>query len=187
VLPLVPDLSHDVVMTPTGPRISTRTTRLGHVDVESSAAIAGFRLPIAATAIHLDRAWAGWRSADAPEEKLVGALHAGAVAWSEDELVTHYLQRLGTSGADIAITAIASDVFVSERTLRRRLLKVLGVGPVYVRRVVRLHRLAQLRSRSSVVDAVTTAGYADQAHASRDIRSLLGFGLRRFAEFDLSD
>jgi AraC-like DNA-binding protein len=70
---------------------------------------------------------------------------------------------------------------LSERQLQRRLIATVGYGPKTLQRILRLQRLLAL-SRTTLIkpgqpDLATlalSAGYADQAHMSRDVRTLAG-------------
>lgn len=72
---------------------------------------------------------------------------------------------------------IADDVGLSERQLFRRCIAEIGYGPKHLVRVLRLQSLIgaarQLPDAGLAVLAVS-AGYADQAHMSRECRALTG-------------
>jgi AraC-like DNA-binding protein len=66
---------------------------------------------------------------------------------------------------------------VSERRLHRRFTAAVGYGPKTLQRVLRLQRLLALAGRSpgaSLAALAAEAGYADQAHMSRELRRLTG-------------
>lgn len=182
---LVPDLSQDVLMTSRGPMLTNRTINTTNVVLAEGTAIAGARLPIAATSVRLDRSWSGWRSHCRPEEILAEALTTGAIAWTRDRLVSDYVEA--AAAADLEVSDAARAAFVSERTLRRRLVDAIGVGPTTVRRVLRLHRLAQRLQGHSISKSASLAGYADQSHAARDVRKLTGMSVGRLARYRLAD
>ena len=73
---------------------------------------------------------------------------------------------------------MGSEMCIRDR-LHRRSLAAFGYGPKMLDRVLRLQRALGL-ARSGVPFATTaaTAGYADQAHLSREVRSLAGVPLR---------
>jgi AraC-like DNA-binding protein len=76
-------------------------------------------------------------------------------------------------GASAAQTADA--LGWTERTLHRRCLAAFGYGPARLRRVLRFRRaLALLRRGVPPADTAVHAGYADQAHLSREARALAG-------------
>lgn len=64
---------------------------------------------------------------------------------------------------------------LSERQLSRRFRSRVGVGPKTFARVMRLQRAAGALARGrSAIDAAMHAGYADQAHFTRDATDLAG-------------
>ena len=64
---------------------------------------------------------------------------------------------------------------VSERQLRRRFADAVGYGPKTLARVLRFQRfLALARSGDELARLALTAGYADQAHLTRETRRLAG-------------
>lgn len=181
---LLPDLSRDVVLATHSPVVTSRTNALTRIQLDEHRPVAGVRLPIAATHVRVDRTWTGWRSRCAPEERLADALAAGAISWASDPLVSAGLEGMHDASP---IARIASGLFVSERTLRRRFRAALGVGPVYARRVLRLHRLAHHLQRTGTAAAVSAAGFADHSHAARDVHSLTGLRLGEFSRSRVSE
>jgi hypothetical protein len=64
---------------------------------------------------------------------------------------------------------------VAERRLRRRFVQAVGYGPATYLRVSRFQRAVSLAPRTPGLAALAAAaGYADQAHLSRECRSLTG-------------
>lgn len=90
-----------------------------------------------------------------------------------DARVRRAVRRL-SSGAGVA--AVAGEIDVTERHLRRLLLTHTGIGPKAVGRVGRFQRfLREAETRpSSLGTLAAEAGYADQAHLSREVRELTG-------------
>jgi AraC-like DNA-binding protein len=84
-----------------------------------------------------------------------------------------------------SIAEVAERVFVSERQLRRRFIEEVGYGPKTLQRILRFQRaVAELRSaRAGLAGAAATAGYADQAHLSRESRRLAGLSPRELARW----
>jgi AraC-like DNA-binding protein len=120
-------------------------------------------------------------------DRLAGADRPGRV------LESIAIERLTNVGArDPVPAAIAGDLRaghsvaetarqagLSERQLHRRCLAAFGYGPKTLARVLRLDRaLTLLRSGMPLVDVGVNAGYADQAHLSRDVRALTGVSPR---------
>ncbi len=65
----------------------------------------------------------------------------------------------------------------SPRQLHRRFVAAVGYGPKTFQRVLRLQRVLALVARSrreSLAALAAEAGYADQAHMSRELRALTG-------------
>ncbi|MFE0425712.1 DUF6597 domain-containing transcriptional factor [Streptomyces sp. NPDC058953] len=82
-------------------------------------------------------------------------------------------------GATIAATADA--VALGPRRLHRRSLEIFGYGPKTLARVLRLQRALALIGRGiPYASAAARAGYADQAHLSREMRLLSGLTLRAY-------
>lgn len=86
----------------------------------------------------------------------------GADASSSHEVTRHACQALG----------------VSERTLRRRSLEAFGYGPKTLHRILRFQRFLGMARRAAPGNGLAAlamdAGYADQAHLSREARELAG-------------
>jgi AraC-like DNA-binding protein len=75
------------------------------------------------------------------------------------------------------LDALARAVNSSPRTLRRRCHQDLGYGPKTLERVVRFQRFVRLATTardSDLAGLAHEAGYADQAHLSRETRRLCG-------------
>ncbi|QNP69479.1 AraC family transcriptional regulator [Streptomyces roseirectus] len=73
------------------------------------------------------------------------------------------------------IATAADELGLSSRQLHRRSLHAFGYGPKTLSRVLRLQRaLRLLRSGVSQAETAVRAGYADQAHLSREVRELTG-------------
>ncbi|HSY84955.1 MAG TPA: helix-turn-helix domain-containing protein [Verrucomicrobiae bacterium] len=72
---------------------------------------------------------------------------------------------------------LAEELALSERTLRRRFGEAFGYGPKSLERILRFQRfLALLRGAGprSLAELAAAAGYADQAHLTRESRRLAG-------------
>jgi AraC-like DNA-binding protein len=138
--------------------------------------------------LELDQLWG--RSADAlgarlaeavsPDEAAsmleheVGARCAGA----PDSLVVEAVKRLQPwRHADVS--QATSELFISPRHFRRRFAVALGYGPKSLQRILRFQGFLALshaydRGRSTIADLAATAGYADQAHLTRECSRLTG-------------
>jgi methylphosphotriester-DNA--protein-cysteine methyltransferase len=71
---------------------------------------------------------------------------------------------------------MARDLGVSERQLRRRFHAAVGYGPKTLARILRFRRFVDAidRGRSDLAALAFDAGYADQAHLTRETRRLAG-------------
>jgi AraC-like DNA-binding protein len=86
---------------------------------------------------------------------------------------------VGWLRAGSTVGAAAARAGLSERQLHRRCLPLFGYGPKTLGRVLRFDRaLALARAGESFAEVAVDAGYADQAHLSREVRSLAGVPLR---------
>ena len=101
------------------------------------------------------------------------SLSLGAIR-APDPAVREAVRLLGRTPSTVA--DVADRTFVSERQLQRRFAELIGYGPKTLQRVLRFQRfLQQLRSPSvNLAGAAALAGYADQAHLSREARRLSG-------------
>lgn len=117
--------------------------------------------------------------ADRPLLAVTDALAAGEPAtetapWSLP-VVRHITARLADGAA---VTAVAAEVGWSARTLQRQCAAVYGYGPAMLRRVLRFRRATRLLGDGrSVADVAAFAGYADQPHLHREVRTLAGVGI----------
>ena len=105
---------------------------------------------------------------------LLAALAARAPqAPRPDPLVRAAVERLDAERPDVP--ALAYDLGVSERQLRRRFERAVGYGPKRLARVLRLARaLDGARGGTALARVAAEAGYADQAHFANDCRDLAG-------------
>ncbi|GAA4626177.1 helix-turn-helix transcriptional regulator [Cellulomonas oligotrophica] len=103
-------------------------------------------------------------------ERLAAVLLRGAGGAPPDVLA---LTRMAAAGA--SASAMAERLGVTSRTLHRRSLTAYGYGPRTLTRVLRLQRvLPLLDAGAPLADVAHRAGYADQPHLSREVRSLTG-------------
>jgi AraC-like DNA-binding protein len=77
------------------------------------------------------------------------------------------------------VEQLARVLEVGERRLRRRFAATVGYGPKTFQRVLRLQRVLALASRGTrpggtLAGLAAEAGYADQAHMSRELQALTG-------------
>jgi AraC-like DNA-binding protein len=109
-----------------------------------------------------------------PVAALLAALCARAPRLaSPDPLVRAAVTRLQDPRA--RVEALAGELAVSARHLRRRFDASVGYGPKRLARVLRLERaLGVARAGEELALAAAAAGYADQAHFGHECRALAG-------------
>jgi AraC-like DNA-binding protein len=116
------------------------------------------------------------REARVPVAALAEAV-AAADPPAPDPLVRAAADLLDRPGATVAAAAAA--VALSERQLERRFATAVGLGPKTLGRVLRLQRFLAAARRSgpaavALARLAAEAGYADQAHLTREARRLTG-------------
>ncbi len=120
--------------------------------------------------------------ADELEAFLVGRLAAVGLA---DPRIAFLRRTAGDNcvPAGLRLDKLAAHVGLSERTLRRRCLDVFGYGFKTLDRVLRFQRFFQLVARPEgydLADLADRAGYADQAHMTREVRRMSGITAGEF-------
>lgn len=81
------------------------------------------------------------------------------------------------------VAGIAAAVGLGERQLHRRSLAAFGYGAKTLGRVLRLNRALDLaRTGVPFAEVAAIAGYADQAHLAREVRTLTGVPLGRLLQ-----
>jgi len=79
------------------------------------------------------------------------------------------------AAAGESVRSLAADLGYSERHLRRLCLDAFGYGPKTLQRILRFQRAVRLIAAGRPLGEVAaTCGFADQAHLTREVRSLLG-------------
>jgi AraC-like DNA-binding protein len=148
--------------------------------------------------IEVDRLWA--RGVATLTERLAEAGSAASVArLLEDEvirrqaaaivpdpLVAATVGRLQPWIPD-SVSARTADLFISPRQLRRRFVAALGYGPKTLQRILRFQGFLALTQgqhdgRLGLARFAQRAGYADQAHLTRECAELTGLTPRAFLE-----
>ncbi|WP_320066240.1 helix-turn-helix transcriptional regulator [Micromonospora sp. RTGN7] len=93
-------------------------------------------------------------------------------AGGPDPLGAYLAGRLAAGGP---VGAVAAEVGLGARALHRRCLRLFGYGPKTLARILRMRRaLALARAGTPLAEVSAAAGYADQAHLTRDVRDLAG-------------
>jgi AraC-like DNA-binding protein len=100
---------------------------------------------------------------------LVAAVRA-RVASPVDPLTRAAALAMARPGARVD----ALDLGLSERQLRRRFLDAVGYGPKTLARILRFQRFLALAGSGELAEVAYAAGYADQAHLTRECRRLAG-------------
>lgn len=95
-----------------------------------------------------------------------------------DPVATEATRRLGPGGAS-EVKALARELDMSARQLRRRVEAATGLGPKSLHRVLRFQRFLALassvdRPTSQLARLAAEAGYADQSHLTREALRLEG-------------
>jgi len=151
-----------------------------------------------------------WRSdADRLFDTVTGNCSAQEIAVA---IETFLLSRLGKVGhadrqiaflrraagnncrpAGVRLDRLAAHIGMSERTLRRRCLCAFGYGFKTLNRVLRFQRFLGLGAQAfegSLAEVAARAGYADQAHMTREVRRMSGASpgdFLRTCQDDLAD
>jgi AraC-like DNA-binding protein len=77
----------------------------------------------------------------------------------------------------VAISAIADRLDWNVRTMHRRFLAACGYGPKHFQKIMRIQavlRAAQAIPSAGLAELAIAAGFADQAHMTRDFRAITG-------------
>jgi len=99
---------------------------------------------------------------------------SGAAAAVVAPDVARAWQLLERSGGRLRVEALAAELRCSRRHLARRFAAEVGLGPKAVGRILRFERAQELWTRAPMAEVAARAGYADQAHLSREVRALTG-------------
>jgi AraC-like DNA-binding protein len=86
--------------------------------------------------------------------------------------------RLLMTDPNLDISTLADRFEWNVRTARRDFHGACGYGPKHFQRIMRIHRAIRASHeplRANLVDVAFAAGYADQAHMTRDFRDITGF------------
>ncbi len=83
----------------------------------------------------------------------------------------------GLSGPVVTISAVADSLDWNVRTMHRRFLAACGYGPKHFQKIMRIQavlRAAQAIPSAGLAELAISAGFADQAHMTRDFRAITG-------------
>lgn len=127
----------------------------------------------------LDQRAAAFEAALAPWLRIVDPEALGFVDSMTDLLVR---------SPRVLQSELATAARITPRHLHRRLLQTFGHGSAMLGRQLRFQRFLAVREQAldpaarSLAELAGAAGYADQAHLSRDCRALTGLTVRRFLD-----
>ena len=118
----------------------------------------------------VDRAFAV--DPDVEPEEVAARFVAAAAGREPDPLVAAAARRLGLQ----EVAGLAGELGISERQLRRRFHAAAGYGPKTLARILRFRRFVDAvdAGRTDLARLAAEAGYADQAHLSRETTRLAG-------------
>jgi AraC-like DNA-binding protein len=117
----------------------------------------------------------------------VREIQAAIVAWlpasaPSDRIVEGAVAALRAAPTATPVARLARELGTSERQLNRRCLAAVGYGPKVLHRVLRLRRflaLAAAPGARGLAVLAAEAGFADQAHLTRDCLALTGLSPAR--------
>ncbi len=113
-------------------------------------------------------------------ERMLGTAAELASAGPADPAVQRGVQILGDPRS--RVQTLAGELGLSERQLRRRFHAAVGYGPKTLQRVLRFRRfLAGAQPDADLARMAFDAGYADQAHLTRESVRLAGLTPARLA------
>ena len=129
------------------------------------------RVDLADLSPKLDQALPGDLDPGEALRRLAGLATALTAEAPPDPAVAEAARRLARPRTRVA--TLAADLGFSERQLRRRFDATVGYGPKVLDRVLRLRRF-MAADGDDLAQAAFDAGYADQAHLSRECARLTG-------------
>ncbi len=169
----------------TVPVLASATPGEGRCGVRFRVGLAGAALGLPASelldvSVPLVDVWGGegrrLEGRVAAAERPLAALVAGVaerIGAAREDVVRDAVLRLHEGEPGVA--RLARDAALSERQLLRRFERAVGYGPRTLSRVLRLQRfLALARSGEPLARLAVDAGYADQAHLTRECGALAG-------------
>jgi AraC-like DNA-binding protein len=128
--------------------------------------------------VPLDALWPSSlvRPLSSADDPLAALTAVAARRWVEPDRSMVALAAAARAGRPVS--SIAERCGLSPRQLQRRSNDAFGYGPKTLARIFRMQRAVSLARRGSPFAAVSAeAGYADQAHLSREVRAMAGVPL----------
>jgi AraC-like DNA-binding protein len=108
----------------------------------------------------------------APMWRLLGRL---ADAYPLDARIEQAVARLESTGGSVRVGTLAQAAGWSLRTLQTRFLATVGLSPKEFARLLRLQAtLRALGGDAPLADLACDSGFADQAHATREVKRITG-------------
>lgn len=146
------------------------------------------RLPVAPDLIRAVRDAMGPEPTDPSRQaratELLGAALAGLLPVDEEGLLVNAVVAEVETARVHRVSQVCRRFAISERSLQRLLARRVGLSPKWLIQRRRLHEAAERLRASGRVDLARIAyelGYTDQAHFSRDFRSVTGLTPGAFA------
>ena len=148
------------------PRVHRRHPRLDQIDRRVAAAVGD--------AVH--RGGALQPSLGALESAL---RRTRAARWSPPRSVDHAIEVVLARGGQVRVETLAASAGLGVRQLERQFLEAVGLSPKRFIKTTRLQRALQLlRGGQPPADVAEACGFSDQAHLSREFRSVAGVPAR---------
>jgi AraC-like DNA-binding protein len=194
-LPVLPDACVDIVAIDGRLRVAGPATGPVTSTVPAGATVVGVRFRIGAagaalglpaselldTIAPLEQVWGAEaarieeRVAQAPTSALRLTALANELRTRADAATPDPLVRAVATSPHAPVHRLASTLGITERQLRRRFAAAVGYGPKTMQRILRFQRfLALAAGRGDLAQLAFEAGYADQAHLTRESRRLAG-------------
>ena len=201
--PIIPDACSDIVVVgAAAPHVAGPATRTHEVSAEPGTIVVGIRFkPGAARAVfgcdaselrdadvelhavglrdtrHLVAALDSAQSPHTMRAALESWVRARLSARADRDAIALHAARALVVDPQLTVHGLARSLGWSERRLLREISATCGYGPKMLQRIVRVQRVVR-RARgdcsSSLATLAVDAGYADQAHMTREFRDLTG-------------
>lgn len=176
---ILPDACVDIVSVDGRLIVAGPATR-AHVST-SGGAISGVRFRIGAAGAALGLPAAELLDVSVPLEDVWGAAAADRIAeraTDVHELAAAVAERGGATDSLVRAAATGTSrraLGIGDRQLRRRFLDAVGYGPKTLERILRFQRFLRLAQHDTdLARLALDAGYADQAHLTRECARLAG-------------
>ncbi|HLL21508.1 MAG TPA: AraC family transcriptional regulator [Kofleriaceae bacterium] len=190
-VPVIPDGCVDVIVVDDEPpHIAGPATRTVWIEVAAGARITGVRFRPGAAAEVLRTSLVALCDEHVELAAVCAApddvTPTGLVQWTRRRLARRGPRPVLSRAAEVLANADTIDVVVRElgwsvRQLRRLFIEAYGYGPKLAHRILRLQHAIRLAHEGTCLAMVAAlAGYADQAHLTREMRALTDLAPRAF-------